>query len=248
MSGLVYRGGVDRRRTTAASLALAALLALGSGATAPGVAAAQTANAAADDGERRAPRRSRQRKPRRAPRHVHEGPQFRFSLGAGGIYAYQSLDGGESEISGGGLQYNIAVGEMVTESLALNLDLTIFHASEAESTLFESVAFTAVNVGVGVTYWVMPQNVYLSAAIGMASSSVEEGAYRFLDVEIADVDTTGVGAGLHLSVGKLWWMSQRSGFGVTGSVLAMEMPYGEGDNIGPRLVISGVVALTLSYR
>lgn len=171
-----------------------------------------------------------------------------MSLGAGGIYSYQSLDGGSNEISGSGMHVEFAVGEMVSDTLALQLDLAMFHASEAESSLFESVAFTAVNVGIGATYWFMPQNMYVSAALGLASSSVEEGAIRIIKFEIPDIQVSGVGAGLHLGAGKLWWISQRAGFGITGSALAMEMPAGDGDNLGPRLLISGVVALTLSYR
>lgn len=180
----------------------------------------------------------------------HEGPQFRMSLGPSSVYTHQSLDGGSHEISANGMLFEFAVGEMIGQAVSLHVDLALFYAAEAQSSgAVEPVSFTAVHAGVGATYWFMPANIYATGSFGLASSSVESGRISIVgDVDLPYLEVSHVGAGLHLGAGKQWWVSRRTGLGLSASLLAMEMASGQGKNVGPRLLIGASVMATLSYR
>lgn len=199
------------------------------------------------DGLAWTPAVARAQQPDAGPR-VHEGPQLRVSLGGGGLYAYQGLPGGSDEISGGSYALDFALGEMVLDRLALQLDFAIMHAPGAARGVLESTRFTALNLGVGVTYWVMPHNVYLAGALGLSSSAVQASSLHVADEEIPDIEASGVGLGLHLSAGKQWWISQRTGLGLSLSMLALSMPNDLGDQADPRRVLGASLQTTLTYR
>ena len=62
---------------------------------------------------------------------------------------------------------------MLNEDLALNLDLVLSRSGSADYGVVEDTTFIAMHIGAGVTYWIMPENVYLAASLGAARSSVE---------------------------------------------------------------------------
>lgn len=206
---------------------------------------ARTAPEPAQQATHRAPQRA---PAHRSPKPAHRGPQLRVGIGYGGVYAHQGLPGGSDEISGGAYGLQLALGEMVLDSLALQLDFALLHAPGAERGVLNSTRFTALNLGVGLTYWLMPENVYLSGGLGLSTSAVEASPLRIAEVEIPDVEASGVGLGLHLALGKQWWVSRRVGLGLSVSALALTMPNDLGDDADPRRVLGASLQSTLSYR
>lgn len=152
-----------------------------------------------------------------APRR-HLGVQVRGVAGAAYLHAVQSVGDEQAVIEGPAALVQFALGTMVSEALAINMDLVVAHSPAADHGVLEDTLFTALHLGAGVTYWLMPANVYLAASLGAARSSVEGNPVR-IDVEVPQSDASRVGLGLHLAAGKQWWVSRRVGLGATLSLL-----------------------------
>lgn len=179
----------------------------------------------------------------------HVGVQVRAVIGPSYLSGWQSLEeAGEDEVSGLASSFNFVLGEMVSESLALNFDLVYARASDAERGVVESTKFTVIHLGVGVTYWMMPANVYLSASLGASSSSVDGATRRFLELEFPDTDTTDVGFGLHLSAGKQFWLGPRWGLGLSLSLLTATSPNPIGRIDTNRNLIGAGAGLSVTFH
>jgi hypothetical protein len=149
----------------------------------------------------------------------HLGVQLRGVAGPSYLHAVQAVAGEQTTISGPGMQVEFALGHMVGERFALNMDLVVAHSFSAEYGVLADTTFTALHLGAGATYWLMPANVYLAGSIGFARSSVEGEPVR-IDIEVPTSDPSEIGVGLHLAVGKQWWVSERVGLGATLSLLS----------------------------
>ena len=62
--------------------------------------------------------------------------------------------------------------------------------------------------GGGLTYYIMPANVYLAGSVGFGQAVFED--YR------GAVDGSDLGLGVNLMVGKEWWVGSDWGLGVAG--------------------------------
>ena len=65
-------------------------------------------------------------------------------------------------------------------------------------------------LGGGLTYYMMPANIYFTGSLGMGKLSYE-------DDEGNDSDTD-MGLALDLAIGKEWWVGNSWGLGVAGSM------------------------------
>jgi hypothetical protein len=187
--------------------------------------------------------------PARADREArHLGVQLRALAGPGYAYAWQDLGpDGTSTVEGFAVTGNIALGAMVGEALALNMDLVLARSPDASYGVLDSTTFTAVHLGFGVTYWLMPANVYLAASLGPARTSVQNAPVRF-GVEIPTSDASDVGVGAHFGFGKLWWLDRRWGLGASFSLALSTAENELGDARTNRTLVAPTLALSTTFH
>jgi hypothetical protein len=145
----------------------------------------------------------------------HSGGFFlRVSLG--GSYAETTVEddfGDELSFNGPAGDADLAIGVVVAENLAIHG--TLFGWSIVDPTVeldgvdeieLEDTTVSLASVGGGVTYYIMPANLYLSGSIGAA----------WLNAEFEDGDDaeTGTGIAFEAMVGKEWWLGDSFGLGV----------------------------------
>jgi len=172
------------------------------------------------------------------PRVGHE-PGFFMRLAGGFGYGVASLDDpSETTMKGLGGQVDLAFGGTVTPNLALHVDLfgaSVFEPSvesggrdqgDAENTTMRLGA-----IGIGVTGYIMPVNLYVSGAVGVGVGSLHS---RFellggtLDVE----EDSDPGLAINLMVGKEWFISRRWGIGLAGQVIISSLETDGGVGLG----------------
>jgi len=141
---------------------------------------------------------------------------FFLRLSAGGGSASTSLDLGigDLEMSGFATDVNFAIGGVVTPNLAVHGTLFGWLVSDPDA---EAGGMTAEitgdldlsAIGIGVTYYIMPANVYLSGSLGAGSLT--------LDVPTGEGETD-MGPVIDLTIGKEWWVSDSWGIGAAASL------------------------------
>lgn len=167
--------------------------------------------------------------------HAHDGLFLRFTGGPGfGIYngtgdvvttAGEII--GDPSNEGSQVGGSISLGGSVGENLILHGDIwfSVVSTEKKHSDLYQEFG-TAV-VGLGVTYYWMPVNMYVTGSIGMANSFLvlHEGTSTNSNEDLARDITTGVG--LAVMVGKEWWVSDNWALGVA---LQGEFTYAEDED------------------
>ncbi len=157
----------------------------------------------------------------------HEGGFFlRLSGGAGP--ANTRIDAGSSrvEISGEAADINIAIGGIVAPNVALHGTIFGWLLTNPEVTSpdrreepdVDEIDFTAT--GIGVTYYLMPANVYVSASVGVGML-MGEGKDA--------VEETDFGLATDLTIGKEWWVGEKWALGAAGSFGYHLIPDAESD-------------------
>jgi hypothetical protein len=167
--------------------------------------------------------------------HAHDGLFMRFTVGPGfGIYSGTgqviTTDGAvvtDPSNQGSQVGGSISLGGTVGENLILHGDIwfSIVSTEKKENLLYQEFG-TAV-VGMGVTYYWMPVNIYVTGSIGMANSFLvlHEGTATKSDQDLARDLTTGVGVAFQ--VGKEWWVGDNWALGVA---LQGEFTYAEDED------------------
>ncbi len=167
--------------------------------------------------------------------HAHDGLFLRLTAGPGfGLYngtgdvvttegAVISDPSNEGSQVGGA----VSLGGTIGENLILHGDIwfSVVSTEKKDSRLYQEFG-TAV-VGIGVTYYWMPVNIYVTGSLGMASSFLvlHDGDSGQNDEDLARDLTTGVGAAV--MVGKEWWVSDNWALGVA---LQGEFTYAEDED------------------
>jgi hypothetical protein len=148
----------------------------------------------------------------------HTGFFLRFSIGPGWSQADAPYDINDSGFSsfyafdiGGALSENLILHARLSgltnhgnKKVALNIDDQLIHT--------EKTGISYGLAGVGLTYYIMPVNIYLTFILGIAGSA--------LQVDQDDIDNnveiegSKPGVGLNLDVGKEWWVGSEWGLGV----------------------------------
>jgi hypothetical protein len=157
---------------------------------------------------------------------THDG--FLLRLSAGGGWAKTSADTplGDAEASGPAGDGNIAIGGAVAPNLILHGTLWgwAVHEPDVEfgslSGSTEDVTLNMSAWGVGITYYVMPANLYLSPSVGAAELTLEEDGVSV---------STDTGIALDFTLGKEWWVGDNWGLGVAGAVSLHKVPDGDID-------------------
>jgi hypothetical protein len=143
----------------------------------------------------------------------HDGGFFlRLSGGYGTVTTLHDIGETDQEVSARTADVNVAIGGMVTPNLAIHgtlfgwswftphPEISLYGSSE---TLVSNVSLESI--GVGLTYYIMPINTYISGSIGAAGLTFDKGYTR---------GETDMGPAIDLTMGKEWWVSDSWGLGV----------------------------------
>ena len=150
----------------------------------------------------------------------HLGVQLRLLAGPSYLHASQNLGHGQFDELRTAFAVEFALGHMVSDNLALGLDLWMAYSGAASRGVLASTNFSAVHVGAGATYWLMPANVYLSGSLGAMRSSVEAAPIRVgTKLELPAEEVSDLGLGVHLAAGKVFWLDPRWTLGASASLL-----------------------------
>lgn len=152
----------------------------------------------------------------------HVGGFFlRLSAGVGGASTKIEEGGDELKLSGGAGDINIAIGGMVSPNLAVHGTLFGWAVTDPDAELNDMEGsldgdLSLGAVGVGITYYIMPANVYFSPSVGFGSLSFD--ADNFEEVE------SDMGLVVDMTIGKEWWVGRKWGLGVAGAVGLHSIP------------------------
>jgi hypothetical protein len=150
---------------------------------------------------------------------THDGLLLRMSGGFG--FDNTQLDNVELNDTGG--DFNFALGGMVKPNLAVHGTLWGWDVSDPDVTVNDNRGtpwhhMSLAAAGGGVTYYLMPANIYLSGSLGMGKLSFED-----QDGNTGDTD---LGVALDMCIGKEWWVGNSWGLGVAGDLNYHSFPDG----------------------
>jgi hypothetical protein len=154
---------------------------------------------------------------------THDGFFLRLSAGGGAAKTELDVPGEKTEVSGESGDVNIAIGGVVTPNLALHgtlfgwlvsdpdVEIEGLGSGEIRNTDMDLSAY-----GVGLTYYFVPVNIYLSGSAGAGKIS--------LDGPVdSESDTGFVG---EVSLGKEWWVGANWGLGIAAALGLHSIPDG----------------------
>ncbi|HZJ53343.1 MAG TPA: hypothetical protein VFD38_04330 [Myxococcaceae bacterium] len=134
--------------------------------------------------------------------HRHLGFYLHLDIGVG--YLGTSASQGGPTLSGAALPLSIVIGGAVAEDWIIAGDLW---AAAGPSPGGSTWGATAVaGVGLNVTHYFMPANVFVSLSPSFTALTLDNG--------MGFVDRTKTGFGAKLALGKEWWVSAHWGLGV----------------------------------
>lgn len=144
-------------------------------------------------------------------RFAHEGFFMRLNLGPSIANVWRP----NSRWTGLGLGMGLSVGGSLIEGLALHADFNTTlvsnptaHVHGRKQDLEGDIVFESM--GLGLTYYIMPVNVYVSGSVGV-------GVLVFEDDDGESKDTS-AGLTLGATVGKEWWVGSDWGLGVAAQI------------------------------
>jgi hypothetical protein len=159
---------------------------------------------------------------------AHDGGFFLRLAAGGGTSNSKIEEGGDDiELRGTSGSFDVAVGAVLARNLAVHatlggfglVDPTVEFNGREEST--DDVTLTMSMVGGGVTYYFGDSNTYVTASAGAGRLTFE------FDGDSEDSDT---GLAVDVGIGKEWWVSDRWGIGVSGTVGFHDIPPGDADS------------------
>lgn len=147
---------------------------------------------------------------------IHEGFFMRFLAGGGsGNVEMDNVSGSTMTFQGATGTFHFQIGTEISDNLALYGDLGGFGITEPEiewqgnrgTANNASISYTGV--GVGLTYYLMPSNIYFSGSVLYASNTIE--------FETSEGESEN-GLGIFLCIGKEWLIGEKQkwGLGVAG--------------------------------
>ncbi len=146
----------------------------------------------------------------------HVGFFFRPDIGFGYLSSSESAGSATATMSGfsgiagvsvgGAVSENLILAAHVFDAVAINPDVSI---SGLGSTSTTDTTVSFLGMGPELTYYFMPENIYLSGTLALTRLSVSSHG------NTAD---TNWGAGGRLAVGKEWWVSDHWGLGAKAHV------------------------------
>jgi hypothetical protein len=146
--------------------------------------------------------------------HQHDG--FYLSLNGGPAFGKIVLDMQNSPVrqmifSGNGFESDFRIGGAPVENFILSVDLITrsivgpeLDIDGIKLTANDNVSASDQTIGLGLTYYIMPVNLFLSGTIGMG---------KFALTTNVGNSSSQAGLSFRLKVGKEWWVSKNWGLG-----------------------------------
>lgn len=159
----------------------------------------------------------------------HDGFFLRMNLGVGaGGMAYDERarqTGGLAPVKTRGVVgvFELSIGGRVVENLIVHGTLIAAGMSSnktidgVENRTYDDLATRMVMLGGGVTYYVMPTNLFFTAVLGGTYLEEERGDERSGRYDRIRIES-GAGVGTALSIGKEWWVGQRGQWGIGAAI------------------------------
>ena len=144
---------------------------------------------------------------------------FFLSMGLGPAFGKITSDMGHEQIdmSGAGYKFDFKIGGAVKENLILHATMisTMLDGPSVKSSYYGMLGKTTNSISIsenmliggGLTYYIMPFNLFLSGSLGL-------GNYSLTDIDSNVNGSTNNGVSMQLKVGKEWWVSRRWGLGI----------------------------------
>ena len=153
--------------------------------------------------------------------HQHKGFFLSMSLGPNFASVTSEVKGFyNTKFTGTGAQFDLKIGGAIKENLFLHATITSNSMMGPSITYnglsqkaSDKVSLGEVMVGAGITYYIMPSNIYLTGSLGLGSFSIT-------NEETNSIGSTNKGFSMQLGIGKEWWVSKKWGLGV-------ELTYGK---------------------
>ncbi len=173
------------------------------------------------------------------------GPTFgKIKLYDTGPYPWNE----DAEFSGAGIQYDLKTGYTISEehSLILSFDIVARTIPAPTITMASKTAQTGTDfnindyfLGMGITKYFMPVNIFISASVGSAGFSIDyKGTGR-----------TSLGLALQFKVGKEWWIGDEWGLGLAAGVGYSTADDATTNDITPKLSTTRFfVTLSITYN
>jgi len=147
--------------------------------------------------------------------HEHDG--FYLSMSLGPVFGNIKDDMGSvtMDITGTGMQFDFKIGGRISENLLLHGTIissvlpgpTVKLSNNTTFQTSNSMSVGEAMIGAGLTYYVMPSNIFFSGSVGL-------GNFTILD-DKNDIDvSTQRGLSFQVKLGKEWWISKNWGFGI----------------------------------
>jgi hypothetical protein len=175
--------------------------------------------------------------------HKHDGFFLRMCAGFGfGHSSVEDDQGDNNTIRGGSSASNLAIGAMVTENFAVHADA--FHMVLIEPESYRNGKpegtvpgrYVAGGLGAGITYYIMPTNLYISASLDFVVLKADLG---ILELE------SDTGMGIDFLIGKEWWVSDNWGIGIAGQFVYALVP---SNSNATHHSFGGAVLFTATYN
>src|SRR5262249_38502468 len=115
--------------------------------------------------------------------------------GAAGVFGF---------VIGGAIQENVILGAHVYDGVIVNPTVSL---SSGQFSNTRNTSLSMVGIGPEFTYYWMPSNIYFSGTLAITRMA--------LTVDGSD-NTSNVGFGTRLAIGKEWWVSDHWGLGLAG--------------------------------
>lgn len=176
------------------------------------------------------------------PAFRHLGLALRFDLGIG--YLGTSASPGDLKISGGGGSFGFMVGGAISENLILGgelWDVVTFSPTFTQGGVTVtgvSASMALVGVGVNLTYYFMPANVYLSLSPSITNVNLTTGGMT---------GSTESGFGMKIALGKEWWVADHWGIGLAGQFY-FSSNVDKGPNPPTWSSLAGGIAFSATYN
>ena len=178
---------------------------------------------------------------------IHRHLGFFLRLDAGMGYAGSSASSGGATLSlkGFAIPFGVAVGGAVSENFILAGDLWATSALSPSVTwaglsgTASGASMTMGGIGLNLTYYFMPHNVYVSLTPSIVTLSLNNGVSSA---------STNAGFGLKAGVGKEWWVGNHWGIGLAAQfVLGINKDQGS-SNPPTFTTLGGALAFSATYN
>jgi hypothetical protein len=152
---------------------------------------------------------------------THDGFFLRLSTGLGMAGSSLDASGGSFEVDNQASgDANFAIGGTVAPNLILHATMWGWILDEPDVTIGPGSGkydgFIAMNAfGGGLTYYVMPANVYFSGSVGFGKITLDGGSIE------GDTDN---GFAMDMTIGKEWWVGDSWGLGIAGGFSYHSVP------------------------